>query len=95
MHLPGFDANDQLFRQKARRLIFRLSENSGILPPSLSILVANDCTKEPVAGGRFADIFRASHEGKSVALKRVREFQGHEQSRTIRRVGYRHQQHLG
>jgi hypothetical protein len=36
------------------------------------------CDREPFKGGAFGDIFRASHEGQLVALKRLRVFAGDE-----------------
>lgn len=72
----------------ARRLLVKLSENGGILPPSLTITGVENCEKEPVAGGGFADIFRASYKGEVVALKRLRDFQIHQERQVVHRVRY-------
>ena len=42
-----------------------------------------------MAGGGFADIFRASYRGEDVALKRLRDFQVHQRREIIHRVGWR------
>jgi hypothetical protein len=56
------------------RLVVKLAENCGILPPALSITGVQNCSKDLVAGGGFADIFQASYKGKDVALKCLRCF---------------------
>jgi hypothetical protein len=81
-----FNNDGQRSRHSAHRLLVKLSENCGILPPILSITGIENCSKEPVAGGGFADIFRASYRGEDVALKRLRDFQVHQQREMIHRV---------
>ena len=82
----SLDGDGQAFRNNAHRLFVKLSENCGILPSSLSIVGVDNCGKEPVTGGGFADIFRASYQGKDVALKRLRDFQVYQQREIIHRV---------
>jgi hypothetical protein len=82
-----FNDDSQRSRHSAHRLLVKLSENCGILPSILSIAGIENCSKEPVAGGGFADIFRASYRGEDVALKRLRDFQVHQQREMIHRVG--------
>lgn len=43
------------------------------LPSSLFITGVNDRDEQPTFGG-FGDIYRASYQGKGVALKRIRTF---------------------
>jgi hypothetical protein len=80
------EAIDKVSRNKTHRLIVRLSENAGTLPSSLSITGVKACSKEAISGGGFADIFRAFYQGKPVALKRLRDFQVHQERHTISRV---------
>jgi hypothetical protein len=51
----------------------KLSAASGLLPSAL-FLAGIDVgeNREPVDGGRFADIFRGTYLGKTVAMKRLR-----------------------
>ena len=81
-----YDDDGQRSRHRAHRLLVKLSQNCGILPSFLSIIGIENCGKEPVAGGGFADIFRASYQGEDVALKRLRDFQVHQQREIIHRV---------
>ncbi|KAJ7066561.1 kinase-like domain-containing protein [Mycena amicta] len=60
---------------KARRLLVKLSEVSDTLPASLFIRGVLRVEKEATFGGTFGDIYRASYEGRDVALKRIRVFQ--------------------
>ncbi|KIM92438.1 hypothetical protein PILCRDRAFT_762509 [Piloderma croceum F 1598] len=76
---------NKLSRNRAHRLIVRLSENAGILPPSLSITGVRDCSKEVISGGGFADIFRTVYQGKPVALKCLRDFQVHQERDKVSR----------
>ncbi|KAK7029786.1 kinase-like domain-containing protein, partial [Favolaschia claudopus] len=61
--------------RKARSMVRKLSEASESLPSSLFIPSAV-CTREPYPtfGGGFGDIYRATVDGKPVALKRMRQF---------------------
>lgn len=85
-HALSLTEDSPVPRRRILRLVVKLSERCGIIPPSLSISGVTDCSKEPFAGGGFADIFRASYQGKTVALKRLREFQIHPQRERDRRV---------
>jgi len=80
------DNDGQRSRHNAHRLLVKLSENCGILPSYLSIVEVDNCGQEPVGGGGFSDIFKASYRGEDVALKRLRDFQIHRQRETIHRV---------
>lgn len=77
---------DQKFFSNSRRLLMKLSEISGILPPSLMITGIKLLEKEALFGGGFADIYKASYAGKEVALKRMRIFQRGQERRKIHRV---------
>ncbi|KAJ7700432.1 hypothetical protein B0H17DRAFT_925382, partial [Mycena rosella] len=59
---------------QAQRLILRLSKVCAQLPSSLYITGVTDRDVYPTSGGGFADIFRASYNGSTVALKRIRTF---------------------
>ncbi|KAJ7134261.1 kinase-like domain-containing protein [Mycena epipterygia] len=67
--LPSAERTSQ-----ARRLILRLSEAHDQLPSSLFITGVIDRDEHPTFGGGFGDIFRASYNGGTVALKRIRIF---------------------
>lgn len=84
----GFPAHSdgRMQRQNAYKFLVKLSENCGILPPTLSVTGITDCGREPVNGGGFADIFRASFRGEEVALKRLRDFPVHQERGTVHRV---------
>lgn len=65
-------SNDHRF---LRRLLVKLSKASGQLPPSLLLRGVVCSDRDSVAGGGFADIFRATYNDQPVALKRLRAFQ--------------------
>jgi hypothetical protein len=58
----------------ARRLMQKLSEAHDQLPTSLFITGVYDADEHPTFAGGFGDVFRASFDGKRVALKRIRTF---------------------
>ncbi|KAJ7778410.1 kinase-like domain-containing protein [Mycena metata] len=60
--------------QQARRLIRRLADSCDKLPSSLFITGVTGREDHPTFGGGFGDIYRATHTGKSVALKHMRHF---------------------
>ncbi|KAJ6468974.1 hypothetical protein DFH09DRAFT_955405, partial [Mycena vulgaris] len=60
---------------RARRLILKLSEACDKLPSSLFITGVTQHDEHVAFGGGFGDIYRASYDGKTVALKRIRNFQ--------------------
>ncbi|KAF7326865.1 Kinase-like protein [Mycena venus] len=60
---------------RARRLIIRLSEARDRLPSSLFITGITNHDEHPTFSGGFGDIYRASFNGVTVALKRIRMFQ--------------------
>ena len=64
----------------------KLSEVSNILPSMLSVKGVILLETHPKFGGGFADIFRASYQGKEVALKRMRVFQRGDELQSINRV---------
>lgn len=82
----SFDGEGEKHRRNAYKYLVKLSESCGILPPTLSLSGIANCGKEPVNGGGFADIFRASYHGEDVALKRLREFQVHQTRERVHRV---------
>jgi hypothetical protein len=57
-----------------------------MLPPSLIIHGVQDCSKDNVSGGGFADVFRAMYDGKVVALKRLRDYHLNRQREKTHRV---------
>ncbi|KAF7338786.1 Kinase-like protein [Mycena sanguinolenta] len=72
------------YRGQARRLITQLSEAQDQLPSSLFISGVSDRDEHPTFAGGFGDIYRASYEGKMVALKRIRTFTMDSTSHRIR-----------
>ncbi|KAJ6566670.1 kinase-like domain-containing protein [Mycena capillaripes] len=58
----------------ARRLMQKISEARDQLPTSLFIIGVHDPDEHPTFAGGFADLYRASYDGKRVALKRIRTF---------------------
>ncbi|KAK7001482.1 hypothetical protein R3P38DRAFT_2731285 [Favolaschia claudopus] len=70
---------------KARRLIRKLAKACDKLPWSLVISGVTQRDEHPTFCGTFGDIFKAMYQGKPVALKRMRMFQGTDQ-RDIRQI---------
>ncbi|KAK7696378.1 hypothetical protein QCA50_001032 [Cerrena zonata] len=64
------------YRLSLRRLLLRLSKESGVIPSSL-FLQGITCTDKdiPYGNGQFAEVFQARHNGQKVALKRLRVYQ--------------------
>ncbi|KAK7038630.1 kinase-like domain-containing protein [Favolaschia claudopus] len=58
----------------ACKLMQRISEAHDQLPMSLFISGVHDPDQYPTFSGGFADVYRASYNGKRVALKRIRTF---------------------
>ncbi|KAJ7682925.1 kinase-like domain-containing protein [Mycena rosella] len=69
---------------QARRLILRLSEARDQLPSSLFITGIVDHDEHPTFCGGFGDIYRASHNGSTVAVKRIRMFSASAESQRAR-----------
>ncbi|KAJ6573535.1 kinase-like domain-containing protein [Mycena vulgaris] len=67
---------------QARRLILKLSEACDQLPSSLFITGVTDHDEHPTFCGGFGDIYRASHHGSTVAVKRIRMFRASSDSRS-------------
>ncbi|CAL1702671.1 unnamed protein product [Somion occarium] len=63
-----------------RRLLLQLSRASSRIPSSLYLNDVECEERDAIAGGGFADIFRATHQSKPVALKRLRTFRNQPQS---------------
>ena len=63
----------------AQHLIMKLARASGMLPSSLVIKGVTQVDTTAASGGGFADIYRAHHLGKEVALKKFRVFETHDQ----------------
>ncbi|KAJ7828544.1 kinase-like domain-containing protein [Mycena olivaceomarginata] len=62
------------YASQAWRLIIRLSEAREQLPSSLFITGVSDHDECPTFSGGFGDVYRASFNGDTVALKRIRKF---------------------
>ncbi|KAJ7468570.1 kinase-like domain-containing protein [Mycena latifolia] len=71
-------------RMEARRMIRRLSEAAGKLPSAIFITGVTGRDRYAIFGGGFADVYRASYQGKAVALKRLREHVDNESAGSIR-----------
>ncbi|KAJ6486748.1 hypothetical protein C8R45DRAFT_267767 [Mycena sanguinolenta] len=65
---------DSSSRSKARKLMQKISEAVEQLPSCLFITGVNDRDEHPTFGGGFSDVYQASYQGKTVALKRLRIF---------------------
>lgn len=67
-------------RIELRHLLVRLSKAAGVLPPSIFLgdVECQGTDRDTIAGGGFADIFRAKYRGQKVALKRLRVFSSQE-----------------
>ena len=85
---PLRNCDDGDFGHDAHRILVKLSEASNILPAALSVNGVTLLEKHAKFGGGFSDIFRASYQGKEVALKRMRVFQRGEELQAINRVAY-------
>ncbi|KAJ7646808.1 kinase-like domain-containing protein [Roridomyces roridus] len=72
--------------RKARRIVRKLSESSDRLPSSLFIDGVAGRDMHPTCVGGFADVFRACHGNKPVALKQMRYLL---QKEELRRVNLR------
>ncbi|KAJ7206235.1 kinase-like domain-containing protein, partial [Mycena haematopus] len=75
---------DQGQNSKAHRLILKLSEACDKLPSSLFITGVTGRTEHAAFGGGFGDIYQASYDGKTVALKHIRTFHRDSEQRRIR-----------
>ncbi|KAF7329372.1 Kinase-like protein [Mycena kentingensis (nom. inval.)] len=69
---------------RARRLISKLARSADKLPTALIISGVEQRDEHPSFCGGFGDVFRAMHQGRPVALKHMRRFQGSDQ-RDIRK----------
>ncbi|KAJ7224780.1 kinase-like domain-containing protein [Mycena rebaudengoi] len=69
---------------KARRMIIKLSEACDKLPSSLFITGVSGRDDHATFGGGFGDIYRASYDGRTVALKYMRTFHRGSELRRIR-----------
>ncbi|KAJ7147340.1 kinase-like domain-containing protein [Mycena filopes] len=58
----------------AHRIVRKLSESCDRLPSALFITGVSGCDDHPTFGGGYGDIFHAFHNGRPVALKRMRYF---------------------
>ncbi|KAJ7111283.1 kinase-like domain-containing protein, partial [Mycena epipterygia] len=56
------------------RLVVQISKAQDKLPASLFISGVNDRDEHPTFSGGFGDVYRASYQGKTVALKRIKIF---------------------
>ncbi|KAJ7812121.1 hypothetical protein B0H14DRAFT_2377776, partial [Mycena olivaceomarginata] len=71
---------------KARRLILKLSDACDKLPSSLFITGVSGRSEHAAFGGGFGDIYQASYNGRTVALKHIQTFQRDAEQRHIRLV---------
>ncbi|KAJ7231344.1 kinase-like domain-containing protein [Mycena rebaudengoi] len=69
---------------KAQRMMIKLSNACDKFPSSLFITGVSGRDNHPTFGGGFGDIYRASYNGKTVALKQMRSFQRGSDLRRIR-----------
>ncbi len=60
------------FFHPLRILLYRLASAARLYPFPFFVHGLHLAKREPVVGGYFADIFRASYDGQEVALKRLR-----------------------
>uniref|UniRef100_A0A0W0FW06 Protein kinase domain-containing protein n=1 Tax=Moniliophthora roreri TaxID=221103 RepID=A0A0W0FW06_MONRR len=63
-------------RDRIRALLIKLSKLSTNLPESMFISRVTLVGNRNICGGAFADVYRGTHNGKYVALKRPRLFRG-------------------
>ncbi|KAJ7270278.1 kinase-like domain-containing protein [Mycena rebaudengoi] len=68
---------------KARRVILKLSAACNNLPSSLFISGVTGHDNHALFGGGFGDIYQASYDGKTVALKHIRTFHRDAEQRHI------------
>lgn len=62
-------------RRVLRRLMTKLAQQSGVLPASLFLHnVGCRSRNNPVFNGGFADIYKGTHKGRCVAIKRLRSW---------------------
>ncbi|KAJ7107504.1 kinase-like domain-containing protein [Mycena epipterygia] len=69
---------------QARRLMRQLSEAQEQLPVALFISGVNDPDEHPTFAGGFGEVYRASYQGRMVALKRIRTFTANSTSHRTR-----------
>ncbi|KAJ7224829.1 kinase-like domain-containing protein [Mycena rebaudengoi] len=74
----------QEHNSKAQRMIIKLCEACDKLPSSLFITGVSGRDHNATFGGGFGDIYRASYDGKTVALKHMRTFYRGSELRRIR-----------
>ncbi|KAJ7213590.1 kinase-like domain-containing protein [Mycena pura] len=70
-------------------MIVKLSKACDQLPSSLFISGVTGCDEYAVFRGGFGDIFQASYDGKTIALKLMRTFQDDPDQRRIRQQFFR------
>jgi hypothetical protein len=75
--------------RQARRIIRKLSESCDSLPSSLFITGVTGREDHPTFAGGFGDIFRATYDNKTVALKHMRHFVQSSDLRDIRLVSFK------
>ncbi|EIN08913.1 kinase-like protein [Punctularia strigosozonata HHB-11173 SS5] len=72
--LVALKDKDLLLRKTLIKLLVRLTHRFNWIPSSLLVHDVTSVSPDPIYAGGFADIFKASHRGQEVALKRFREF---------------------
>ncbi|KAJ6514551.1 kinase-like domain-containing protein [Mycena vulgaris] len=66
----------QKHRSEAWKMMLRISSTHDQLPASMFITGVTNLDRKPKFGGGFSNIYRASYDGKPVALKRLRLYAG-------------------
>ncbi|KAL0576999.1 hypothetical protein V5O48_004981 [Marasmius crinis-equi] len=69
-------AQDDTLRSATQDLLIQLSKRSTNLPESMFISGVEPVKEKRYLGGTFGDVYRSVYEGKLVALKMLRTFQG-------------------
>ena len=71
-----------------RRILLGLSRKTHLLPTSLFVEGVLCKDKHAIAGGGYADIYRARYQGRDVALKRFRTFTTATTTDKVKNVGF-------
>jgi hypothetical protein len=69
-------------------MLIRLSATCNLVPHSFYLDGVELHGKDPIYGGGFADVFRASYGGGIVALKRLRVHATSSERQGVHRVSY-------
>jgi serine/threonine protein kinase len=83
---PAWILDDRDTSRSARRLLIKLSIRSNKIPSLLVVHGVRLSDKDAVCGGGFTDIFRGEYGEESVAVKRLRVFQGSPECQPVHQV---------